>query len=151
MTAHVEVEYAGGFPALAFVKLNDLRDGATVQNMAEVVREALPDETKIVIHEDDIEVHTIDQPQGDFGPFDLDPEAVAWARSKVEGFVAKMRNFQQMATDVGGEQAMARAEQWRKIANLVEMLLIGGQGCSIAAFDERLPFFAKMLDDAQES
>lgn len=151
MTNHVEIEYAGGFPALAIVKMSDLADGVAVEDFARQVRQMFPDETKIVIHDEDVEIHTVEQAQGDFGTYDLDPEAVAWGRAKVEGFVAKMRNFQQMATDVGGEQAMARADQWRKIANLVEMLLIGGQGCAIAAFDERLPFFAKMLDDSQES
>lgn len=77
--------------------------------------------------------------------YDTDPEALAWARSKVQPLIDKMRRFEQQATE-SGETDPA---QWRKIANVIESHLIGGSGCVIAQFDERMPTFAPILAESE--
>lgn len=68
--------------------------------------------------------------------FESDPEALAWARSRVQGSIDKFRQFETEARNRGDED---RASQWRKFANFLQMDFIGGEGCVIAAFDERRP------------
>jgi hypothetical protein len=34
---------------------------------------------------------------------------------------------------------------WRRLANMIDMQMVGGKGCSIAAFDERLPAMTALL------
>lgn len=70
--------------------------------------------------------------------FDLDPEALAWARAKVQGFIDKMRDFEEQAKH-GDPYSPERERQWRVFGNIAESHFIGGKGCVIAAFDERLP------------
>lgn len=78
--------------------------------------------------------------------YDRDPDALAWARTKIQREVDRLRDWERTAKDRGdGERAM----QWRKMANLLNMRFIGGTGCVIAAFDERKPAYARMLDNAQ--
>jgi hypothetical protein len=71
--------------------------------------------------------------------YDTDPEALAWARENVQHLVDKLRRFEQQSTDEG---LLQRASQWRVMANTIESELIGGTGCVIAAFDDRMPTFA---------
>lgn len=77
--------------------------------------------------------------------FDLDPEALAWARSKVEIFIKKMRSFEEQASHAD-PISPERERQWRVFGNIVQMDFIGGEGCVIALFDERLPRLLPMLD-----
>lgn len=72
----------------------------------------------------------------EFSRFDRDPEALEWARGKVQHTVDKFRRFEQQARDRG---TFDGDNQWRKFANLLEMELIGGEGCVITGFDSRLP------------
>ena len=67
--------------------------------------------------------------------FDDDPEALAWARSKVQKQVDRMADFERQAMERGG----SNPDQWRKFRYLLESSFIGGTGCVIAAFDERKP------------
>lgn len=76
--------------------------------------------------------------------YDTDSEALAWAREKVQAFVDKMRNFERQAAEKGTTDPA----QWRKIANIVEDHFIGGRGCVIASFDERMPTFAPILAES---
>lgn len=78
--------------------------------------------------------------------FDLDPEALAWARAKVQAFIDKMRRFEEQASH-SDPYSPARERQWRVFGNIVEMDFIGGKGCVIAAFDERLPSILPALDE----
>jgi len=71
---------------------------------------------------------------------DCDQEAVDWARAAVQREIDQLRQWQ--------EQDSADADQWRKFANLLEMKFIGGEGCVIAAFDERRPTFHPHAHDA---
>ncbi|GAA3730231.1 hypothetical protein GCM10022239_03530 [Leifsonia bigeumensis] len=79
--------------------------------------------------------------------YDHDPEALAWARAKVEAFVEKMRNFEEQASHAD-PPAPERERQWRVFANVAESHFIGGEGCVIAAFDERLPKVLDAFDSA---
>lgn len=64
--------------------------------------------------------------------YDLDPEAIEWARAKVQWAVDRARNFESKSTD--------NAEGWRRVANIIEMWLLGdGTGCVITPLDPRLP------------
>ena len=88
--------------------------------------------------------------------FDLDPEALAWARQKVERVIDRYHRLSEQA-QTGAERArtvedviteMALAEKWRIRANLLRRDLIGGQGCVIAAFDERRPNIARVIPES---
>lgn len=68
--------------------------------------------------------------------FDRDPEALAWARGHVERVAAKYEAFETRDRESGDEE---RALQWHKYVSLLHREFIGGTGCVITAFDERLP------------
>lgn len=65
--------------------------------------------------------------------FDRDPDALAWARSKVADAVARFREYAESADTAGKPE---EAELWRQMANGMRHALIG-DGTAIAAFDER--------------
>lgn len=67
--------------------------------------------------------------------FDDDPEALAWARAKVQKQIERMADFERQAKERGGSDP----DQWRKFRYLLESSFIGGTGCVVAAFDERRP------------
>lgn len=75
--------------------------------------------------------------------YDRDPEALAWARAKVQRDIDRFRRFEQQSRERGDADL---ASQWRKMANFLQMDFIGGTGCSIAAFDERRPSLP-VIDD----
>ena len=66
--------------------------------------------------------------------FDDDPEALAWARARVEREIARMQDFQRQAKAKGRDPL-----PWLRHKNLLHRAFIGGSGCVIAAFDERRP------------
>ena len=78
--------------------------------------------------------------------FDLDPEALAWGRAKVEVFIEKMRRFEEQAKHDSTGSGRERERQWRVCGSIAQMVLIGGEGCVIALFDERLPQILPPLD-----
>lgn len=75
--------------------------------------------------------------------FDRDPAALAWARAKVQREVDKLSGWQTIDA-AGGEPE--RSEQWRRHVNHLKRTFIGGDGCVIAAFDERLPQVRAEMD-----
>lgn len=66
--------------------------------------------------------------------FDFDPEALAWARSKVEAERDRWRNSAQRE-GIDPEVAV----RYRRFSNLLDTQLIGGEGCVITPFDARRP------------
>ncbi|MGW7087581.1 hypothetical protein ACWGH2_29350 [Streptomyces sp. NPDC054871] len=80
-----------------------------------------------------------------FSRFDRDPEALAWARAKVQAEIDRATKFVQQATAQG---ATGSASLWRHHALHLHRSFVGGQGCVHAAFDERLPALAKATDGA---
>jgi len=78
-----------------------------------------------------------------FSRFDHDPEAVTWARTKIEHEIDHLTRWRDQAKAEGKTE---QAQSWRRIASYLDRHLIGGEGCTIAAFDERLPKWADQLD-----
>ena len=78
--------------------------------------------------------------------FDRDPDAVAWARTKVVRLRDRYRGFEQTSAAAGKSE---QASMWRRLANMIDMQMVGGKGCSIAAFDERLPAMTALMDGAE--
>ena len=70
----------------------------------------------------------------DLSRYDRDPDALEWAREKARDLESRWRRFSESAAEVGND---SQAEMWRYLANGVRSELIGGDGCVIAAFDER--------------
>jgi hypothetical protein len=82
----------------------------------------------------------------DLSRFDRDPDAVAWARAKVVRLRDRYRGFEQSSAAAGKSE---QASMWRRMANAIDIQMVGGKGCSIAAFDERLPAMAALVDGAE--
>lgn len=75
--------------------------------------------------------------------FDRDPEAIAWARAKIQHSIDKAGRFSREADT---EEARTK---WRWIAGFMHRELIGSsEGCVITAFDERLPEHRARMDHA---
>ena len=87
----------------------------------------MPDDPSSALEEKRAALHT---------RFGSDPEALAWARGHVQRLADKFRRFE---TEARADGRTEQAQQWRKMANLLQMQLIGGTGCVIAPFDERRP------------
>lgn len=68
--------------------------------------------------------------------FGSDPDALAWARGQVVKLRDKYREFERQAEEQGKHDLSGI---WRQMANMLDMELIGGKTCVIAAFDERRP------------
>lgn len=78
--------------------------------------------------------------------FDRDPEALAWARTKLQHHIDKLARWEQQA---GEQDKTEQAAHWRRVKHYLLRSFIGGRGCVIAAFDERLPEHLEMLDRAK--
>jgi hypothetical protein len=70
-----------------------------------------------------------------------DPEALAWARSKVE---IALRRVEDMGNHLAEKGKPEKAEGYRGAAWRVRSLLVGGEGCSVGSFDERMADFYAM-------
>lgn len=77
-----------------------------------------------------------------FSQFDRDPEALAWARTKVQDYIDQLARWQEEANERG---AAAKALGFGSARILAQRHFIGG-GCVIGAFDERRPDIARALD-----
>lgn len=78
-------------------------------------------------------------------PYDCDSEAIAWAREKIRRVIERADQFERHANDSGSLQVGAR---WRTAAGFMRRTLLGGQGCVIAAFDNRLPEWVRAVGGA---
>lgn len=68
--------------------------------------------------------------------YDADPEALAWAREKIQRSIDQARQFEREAAEAGKENS----RQWRLVAYFMDTRLVGdGTGCVITAFDARRP------------
>ena len=78
--------------------------------------------------------------------YDADPDALAWARAKIQTAVDRAEAFAQK----GGPNA----QQWRKTAGIMRMwLLPTDEGCVIGPFDSRLakPEVQALLAEIREA
>jgi len=80
----------------------------------------------------------------DLNRFDKDPEAIAWARGKIQATVSRYVAF---ATRASAEGRLGDAAAWRRTADEVRRDLLG-QGHVIGSFDERLPAMKHAADPA---
>ena len=80
--------------------------------------------------------------------FDRDPEALAWARAKLQHHIDKLAGWEAQAAGQGKQE---QTEHCRWMKTYLLRSFIGGHGCVIAAFDERLPAHLEMLDRATPS
>lgn len=149
--AQVETVYAGEVPDVVIFHVKEFTT-EQLENYAKHVRNTFGEGCKVAILDTEA-METVGVIQngglpedGRFTKFDKDPEAVAWARGHVQGFVDKMHRFEKQARE---ENRMEQAQQWRKVGNFASMAFIGGKGCSIAAFDERLPQFVELFEKTE--
>ena len=77
--------------------------------------------------------------------FDQDPEALAWARTRVQDFINRLADFEQQAKTKGDQIAQYGCGAARAMA---ERHFLGDGGCTIGVFDERLPELAKAINNA---
>ena len=70
-----------------------------------------------------------------------DPEALAWARERIEKALARVED---MAAHLADKGQADKADGYRGAAWRVRSLLIGGEGCSVGAFDPRMVDFYAM-------
>ena len=66
--------------------------------------------------------------------YDLDDDAAAWAREKVEHTIAAIHKHARWLEGRGRDD---EASGMRRAVSIMERNLIGGDGCVIAAFDRR--------------
>lgn len=71
--------------------------------------------------------------------YDLDPAALAWARQKIQRHIDKLDAWHAEVAVRLADADIEKARRWREIAFYMRRAFIGGEGCVIAAFDERLP------------
>ena len=78
--------------------------------------------------------------------FDRDPEALAWARAKVQAYIDQLADFEEQAAARGDAATATGCGISRRLA---ERHFLGDGGCTIGAFDERMPAFANAIDHAR--
>jgi hypothetical protein len=71
--------------------------------------------------------------------FDRDPEALAWARSKVDVFLTRLVSFEDQAA---AEDDLTTVHACRVSRRIAELHFLGDGDRQVGAFDERLPGLA---------
>lgn len=81
----------------------------------------------------------------EFSRFDRDPEALAWARGKVQDYIDRLADFERQVAEAGDE---ASVRCFRIVQSHVRSYFLGDGGCVIGVFDQRMPDLAKAIDSA---
>lgn len=68
--------------------------------------------------------------------YDTDPDALNWARTRVQHQIDRLAALEERATETGKTELAAGLSMARRST---EQLLLGGEGCVVGAFDERRP------------
>lgn len=87
------------------------------------------------------------QPAPDLSRFDTDPDALAWAREHIQRYIDRATGFEAHCRETGNPQGETN---WRTVRQFMTQTLIGGKGCVIAAFDQRLPEITGRLGNPSE-
>lgn len=74
--------------------------------------------------------------------FDADPDAIEWARGKIQRAADQADRFSRHSNESGNTSA---GEKWRFTAAFMRRTLLGGETCVIAHFDHRLPEWARAV------
>ena len=78
-------------------------------------------------------------------PYDQDPEAIAWARAKVQ---AEIDRADQFATQAAARNLPDTAERWAYTARYLRRVFLGSDGgCVMGRFDTRLPALHRAAHD----
>lgn len=81
-----------------------------------------------------------------YSRFDHDPEALAWARAKVQAEIDRADEF---ATQLAAATDPENADRWAFVARHLRRTLLGDtDSCVMGRFDTRLPELAKAIDGA---
>ena len=78
----------------------------------------------------------------DLARFDSDPEALAWARLKVQKAVSKAMRASRASRRAGDER---RSAQWRFVGVFIDRELLTGDDKGLVAFDTRLPDYVARM------
>lgn len=85
--------------------------------------------------------------------FGSDPDALQWARERAQAAIDKA---EAMAAHLASKGDAAKADGYRGAIWRISSLLIGGEGCSVGAFDPRMADFyatscihGHLLDDKE--
>lgn len=84
----------------------------------------------------------------EFSKFDHDPEALAWARAKVQAYIDQLANWQEEANERG---ATAKGLAFGAARRLAQHRFLGDGGCTIGVFDQRMPDYANTIDNALQT
>jgi hypothetical protein len=68
--------------------------------------------------------------------YDQDPEAIAWARAKIQAEIDRAEDF---AAQANAAAHFETAGRWNGLARFLRRTLLGGDGCVMGRFDTRLP------------
>lgn len=82
----------------------------------------------------------------DRSKYDYDPEALAWARTKIDAYIGQLADWEQQAKE---RDASAKALGIAAARLLAQRHFLGDGGCVIGAFDERRPDHTRAIDDAR--
>ncbi|MFJ9633739.1 hypothetical protein ACIRU8_39205 [Streptomyces sp. NPDC101175] len=79
----------------------------------------------------------------DHSRYDTDPDALAWARTRVQQYLDRLADFEQQAKTKGDHITEYGCKAARAMA---ERHFLGDGGCTIGVFDERLPALAAAVN-----
>lgn len=75
--------------------------------------------------------------------YDRDPEALAWARAKIQDYIDRLTDFERQAK-AKGDPATATGCAISRL--LAQRHFLGDGGCVIGAFDQRRPDYLERID-----
>jgi hypothetical protein len=78
--------------------------------------------------------------------YDTDPDALAWARNRVQQYLDRLADFEQQAKTKGDPITQNGCGVARLLA---ERHFLGDGGCTIGVFDERRPHLARSTEQRQ--
>ena len=90
---------------------------------------------------------TVPETATDLSRFDDDPDALTWARAKIQHAIDRAAGFEAHCRETGNIRSEVN---WRTVRQFMSQTLIGGRGCVIGAFDERLPEMRRLMADPDE-
>lgn len=79
--------------------------------------------------------------------YDRDPEALAWARAKVQAYIDLLADFERQAKARGD---LLTANGCGVSRLLTQRHFLGDGGCTIGAFDERRPDALDRIDTREQ-
>lgn len=79
--------------------------------------------------------------------YDRDPEALAWARTKVQAYIDLLADFEKQAK---AKHDLLTANGCGVSRLLAQRHFLGDGGCTVGAFDERRPDYLDRIASSKE-